>query len=282
MRKRSLRSLLSYAALSFVLLQSCKDDSNLTEKSPVPDQSFQESFDNFDEAVSRGWRRINKSAPTGAIWYDVAEIPNLGQVNAVVKYTPDWDQAQFTLDSTLFPNAPFPQRYWANAYLSQRATNGYAAISLASAAVMNPIFDVSNWLVSPELTIQNGDKVVFYAQCKGIGRLQLWVNKTNSLNVGTDITNTGDFTIKLLDINPTYANAEVDPANAFPTEWTRFEGEVKGLTEPTRGRFGFRYFMQDQLALRRSTIDPNDYDTIYTQIHRTVLGVDEVSYHSVH
>ncbi|MFM2359043.1 MAG: hypothetical protein RLY16_1036 [Bacteroidota bacterium] len=279
MRKRTLRSLIAYSALSFVLLQSCKDDSSLTSKSPIPDQSFTESFDNFDEAISRGWRKINKSFPTGRIWYDVAEAPNFGSNNYVVKYGPDWDQAQYTLDSLQFPFAPFPQRYWANAFASQRATNGYAAISVASGDVLGA-HDVSNWLVSPELTIQNGDKIVFYAQSKGLSRLQLWVNKTNSLNVGTGVNNTGDFTIKLVDINPTYANFATNPANAFPTEWTRFEGQVAGLVEPVQGRFGFRYFLQDQAPLVRSRIDPNDFDTIYTQIHRTVLGLDEISYQS--
>lgn len=279
MRKGFLPIVFAFAA-SILLLQSCKDDSNLTAKPPIPDQSFNESFDNFEEAVSRGWRNINRSSPTGRVWYDVAEVPNFGSLNYVVKYTPDWNQAQFTLDSNQFPNAPFPQRYWPSAFFSQRATNGYAAVSVASGDVLSS-FDVSNWLVSPELTIQNGDKVVFYAVSKGLSRLQLWVNQTNSLNVGNGVNNTGDFTLKLLDINPTYALPSVNPARAFPTEWTRFEGTVSGLKDPVRGRIGFRYFLQDQAPLRRSTIDPNDFDTVYTQIHRTVLGLDEVSYRSV-
>lgn len=279
MRKSTLQLLMAFFVVSSMLLQSCKDDSNLSEKAPVPDQSFTQSFDNFDEAISSGWRNFNKSAPSGRIWYDVAETPNFGSQNYVVKYYPDWNQAQFTLDSTQFPFAPYPQRYWANAFLSQRANNGYAAISVAAGDVLTS-FNISNWLVSPELNIKNGDKVVFYAYSKGLSRLQLWVNKTNSLNVGNGVNNTGDFTIKLVDINPTYAKVSTDPANAFPTEWTRFEGVVKGLFEPVRGRFGFRYFMQDQTPLARSVVDPTDYDTIYTQIHRTVLGLDEVSFES--
>jgi hypothetical protein len=279
MRKGFLPCLITLSAALF-FLPSCKDDSNLTARAPIPDQSFHESFDNFEEAVSRGWRNINRSNPTGRTWFDVAEIPNFGSLNYVVKYLPDWNQAQLTLDSTQFENAPFPQRYWPNAYFSQRAINGYAAISAASGDVLSP-FDVSNWLVSPELTIQNGDKVIFYAKSTGLSRLQLWINQTTSLNVGNGVNNTGDFSIKLLDINPTYALPSVNPARAFPSEWTRFEGTVSSLKDPVRGRIGFRYFLQDQSPFRRSTQNPNDFDTIYTQIHRTILGLDEVSYKSV-
>lgn len=287
MRKRNLRSFLAYTALSFVMLQSCKDDSNLTTKSPIADQSFTESFDNFGEAISKGWRRFNTSNPTGRKWYDVAETPNFGSQNYLVTYFPDWEQAQFTLDSLQFPNTVFPQRYWSNAFRSQRATNGYAAASIASGEVISfnggsSPFNVSNWLVSPEVMMQNGDKIVFYAYSKGIARLQLWANPTNSLNVGSGPNNTGDFQINLLDINPTATASEVDPGNAFPTAWTRFEGEIRGLQQPVKGRFGFRYFLKDREPIVRSAIDPTDYDTLYTQIHKTVLGLDEVSYQSVH
>ena len=90
----------------------------------------------------------------------------------------------------------------------------------------------------------------------------------------------GDFTIKLLDINATYARVEDNPSMAFPTEWTRFEGEVTGLEKPVKGRYGFRHFLEDQVPVKLSTINPNDIDTIYTQIHKSVIGIDEVTYKS--
>ncbi len=286
MRKKILRNILAYSGMAIVLFQSCKDDSKLTILPPVSDQSFNESFDNFTEAYAKGWRSINKSTPAGRKWYDAAETPNFGSPNYLVTYYPDWNQAQFTLDSLQFPNAPFPQRYWKDAYASQRGSNGYAATSIACGELLSPPplrltrFDISTWLVSPELTIKNGDKVVFYTFSKGLSRLQLWVNKTNSLNVGSDVAATGDFTIKLVDVNPNYAKYENNPANAFPTEWTKFEGEVRGLEAPVQGRFGFRYFLQNQPALRTSSVAPDPYDTLYTQINRSVIGIDEVSFKS--
>ncbi len=288
MRKTILRNLVAYSGLAIVLLQSCKDDSKLRESLPTPDQSFYESFDNYQTAYANGWRSINKSTPVGRIWYDATETPDFGTPNYLVKYFPGWEQAQLTLDPAQFPNADFPGRIWSDAYLSHAGSNGYAATSIACAELLTrdasslslTRFDISTWLVSPEKLIKNGDKIVFYAYSKGLSRLQLWVNPTNSLNVGTDATNTGDFNLKLLDINPGYAKVETNPAGAFPTEWTRFEGEVRGLQAPVQGRFGFRYFLQNQPALKTSTVDPSDFDTLYTQIHHSVIGLDEVSFES--
>lgn len=284
MRKKILRNLVAFTGMAVVLFQSCKDDSKLTAPIPATDQSFTESFDNFSEATSNGWVAINKSTPMGAIWYDVAETPDFGSPNYVVKYYPNWEQAQLTLDSAQFPNAPFPGRYWNSAFFSQRGANGYAATSAACAEVINfriaesdnVPFTTNSWLVSPELTIKNGDKISFYTYCKGVSSLQLFVNPKGTLNVGDgNGNNSGDFTIKLVDL-PNYG---ANPHATYPTEWTKFEGEVKGLVKPVQGRFGFRYFLQNQAPFEYSKVS-NDIDTFYTQLHSTVVGLDEVSFKS--
>jgi len=285
MIKFTLRKIVAYSVVVIILCQSCRDDSKLTIPPAIPDQSFTESFDNYDEAYAKGWRSINTSKPVGRKWYDVAETPNFGSVNYLVTYFPAWAQAQFTLDSLQFPNAPYTQRYWMPAFFSQNAVNGYAATSIACAEIIDfsgpgGPYDLSCWLTSPELLIKNGDRIIFYTYSKGLSRLQLWVNKNTSLNVGSNPNSTGDFDIKLLDINPAYAKYENDPANAFPTEWTRFEGEVKGLQGVVNGRFAFRYFLQHQDPVIRSAIDPGNLDTLYSQIHKSVIGIDEVTFNS--
>jgi hypothetical protein len=55
---------------------------------------------------------------------------------------------------------------------------------------------------------------------------------------------------------------------------------VKGLTSPVEGRFGFRYFLLNRRPIRLSTVDPNNFDTLFQQIHRTVTGLDEVKFTS--
>jgi hypothetical protein len=286
MRKKIVRYQLIFALSALVCLQACKDDSVLTESLPIPNQTYTESFDNYLTAYNKGWRTINKSNPVGRKWFDGAETPNFGSLNYLVTYYPEWNQAQYSLDPAQFSNIAYPNRIWETAFASQLGSNGYVATSIASSSVINTgfaRFDISNWLVSPETMIQNGDKVIFYAYSKGLSRLQVWVNPSNSLNVGSGVNNTGDFTLKLLDINPTYAKKETNPANAFPTAWTRFEAEIQGLQKPVAGRFAFRYYMQDQTPVAATSADPADYViTVYNEIHKSVIGIDEVTFKSIH
>ncbi|MEO6231864.1 MAG: choice-of-anchor J domain-containing protein [Ferruginibacter sp.] len=281
MRKSMLRLLMVYAVVQFLMLQSCKDDSYLTQAVSVPDQSFSESFDDFQEAYNKGWRAINRSFPLGRKWYDVTETPIITSPNYVAIYYPEWNQAQFTLDSLQFGlNTPFPKRYWEVAYSSQRASNGYVATSRASAELINLTgpstrYNVNNWLVSPEVILQNGDKISFYTFCRGVARLQLWVNPTNTLEVGSIPSDLGDFSIKLLDINPSYAAASSGSVKAFPQYWTRFEGSVSGLASPVKGRFGFRYLLEDVLPSNATTVDD-----LYNELHQSVIGIDAVTYTS--
>lgn len=270
------------AAIVFVGIQSCRDDSYLTTPPPVPDQSFRESFDNYQEAYDKGWRALNKSLPPGRRWYDVTKTPIITSPNYVAIYYPEWNQAQFTLDSLQFGlNTPFPGRHWEKAFASQRASNGYVATSLASAELANLTgpsnnYDVNNWLVSPEVLMQNGDKIIFYTYCKGLARLQLWLNATNSLDVGDGTGSTGDFNIPLLDINPNYFTVDINPAKAFPQNWTRFEGQVKGLSKPVKGRFAFRYLIESNPPSTATTTDE-----LYNELHQSVIGIDEVTFTSV-
>jgi hypothetical protein len=212
------------------LLQSCKDDSYLVAPPPVPDQSFVEEFDTAQKAYDRGWRFINRS-----------EL--IGRTN--------WQ------NPTTLTGIPF---------ISYSGTgNGYLWADYQSTS--GAAVTISNWAVSPELIMQNGDKIVFYTRCELIpftttvttdfvNRMQVRLNKTTSLNCG-DGLDPGDFTVPLLDINPFYNefilqsfNNPLDPRHnealqAYPHVWTRFEATVIGLDGPTKGRFAFRYFTEE-------------------------------------
>jgi len=124
------------------------------------------------------------------------------------------------------------------------------------------------------LTMQNGDKIVFYTRAQllsfnndstdFVNRMQVRLNKTTSLNCG-DGTDPGDFTVPLLDVNPFYYeflksafNNPADPfyqqaRQAYPHVWTRFEATVSGLDGPTKGRFAFRYFTEEAGGNGRGT-----------------------------
>jgi len=246
MKKSTFPGFLLASICILTLLQSCKDDSYLLAPPPVPNQSFVEEFDTAQNAYNRGWRFINRS-----------EL--IGRTN--------WQ------NPTTLTGIPF---------ISYSGTgNGYLWADYQSTS--GAAVTISNWAVSPELIMQNGDKIVFYTRAEllffnndstdFVNRMQVRLNKTTSLNCGDGI-DPGDFTVPLLDINPFYyeflKSAFNNPANplyqqarqAYPHVWTRFEATVIGLDGPTKGRFAFRYFTEGAGSNGRASS----------------IGVDAVSY----
>lgn len=219
MRKSYLLLLLVGAGFAAVL-QSCRNDAYLTTPLATPDQSFTEEFDTVSNSLNRGWKFVNASSPVGSgIWQQG------GSVNP-----------------------------WFQAFSSNGTYAGFIGVDYTSVAGGPGV--ISNWLISPLVTMQNGDKITFYtrsyAQFDGVSdttdygnSLQLRLNATNDgLNVGQG-TGVGDFSTPVLDINPglIYSSTTSPDAHAYPTQWTRFVGTVAGLSGPTKGRFAFRYFV---------------------------------------
>lgn len=221
MRKSLLPTSLLWASITAFVFTSCVNDSYLADPKPIPDQSFTEEFDTVASAMNRGWKLKNVSDSVG------------GGV---------WQQG-----------GGFPA--WFPAYSGNTSNVGFVGADYTSTVAQAAT--ISNWLISPVLTIQNGDKIIFYSRAlqydDGAGdstdysnRLQVRINTDNEgLNVGAGF-DPGDFTTSLLDINPFYAASSVlapDPT-AYPSRWTRFEATVFGLNGPKQGRFAFRYFVE--------------------------------------
>jgi subtilisin family serine protease len=123
---------------------------------------------------------------------------------------------------------------------------------------------ISNWLLTPEITMNNGDEFTFWTRRTGSqweDRLQVRLSTSgDSTDVGTGAFDVGDFTELLLDINPTYA------PGGFPAVWTEYTITIGGLSGPTDGRLAFRYFVEDGGPLGTNS----DY-----------IGIDTVSYTSI-
>lgn len=101
---------------------------------------------------------------------------------------------------------------------------------------------ISNWLISPNLTLKNGDVITFYTRTSAdnmwADRLQVRMSTNGtSSNVGATATSFGDFTTLLLEINP---NLQL---SVYPMFWTQYTITISGLTAPTSGRIAFRYFV---------------------------------------
>lgn len=108
---------------------------------------------------------------------------------------------------------------------------------------------VSNWLLTPPLTLQNGAKLSFWTTTVGNSiffpdtfpdRLQVRMSTNGtSQDVGGDASSVGDFATLLLDINPTYTTT------GYPVGWTNYIVTLSGIPSPVQGRLAFRYFVED-------------------------------------
>jgi hypothetical protein len=226
-----------------LVFHSCKDDSYLA-KLPAVDQSFVEEFDTASAALARGWQFINASDPRGGgIWQDGGSIP------------------------------PF-----FNAYSNKGSNAGFIGTDYTSTSTSAAGAIINNWLVSPPVMMQNGDKIIFYTRAYQIfdgtgdttdygNSLQVRINPLNdNVDVGHGFGN-GDFTQGLLAINPglVWSSVITPNPNAYPSQWTRFEATIFGLNNPVTGRFAFRYFVSDGGSNGNGT----------------GIGIDSVAYKSV-
>jgi autotransporter-associated beta strand protein len=138
----------------------------------------------------------------------------------------------------------------------------------------------SDWLITPVLELENGATISFFTQTNVPvnttfpNELQVWESQSGSstVNVGsTAAAPGGDFTVHLLDINPG-AIAENGTPGGYPTAWTEYTLTISGLSAPTDGRIGFRYYLPDA-ATQGTTIGIDTFafadPTVFT---RTVSG----------
>ncbi len=219
MRKLTLHKILVLSCAAMMFLQSCKDDGELTALPSIPNSSFKEEFDTTSAALARGWKFINTSDSIGGgIWQQGGEV------------------------------VP-----WFRAYSNFGTNAGFIGVDYTSTRAQS--VTISNWLISPSVMMQNGDKIIFFTRALQINNgagdftdygnnLQVLINPVNdNLNVGAGLDK-GNY-MNLYEINPSlvYSSAVNPVALAYPTQWTRFEVPVSGLTAPTRGRFALRYFV---------------------------------------
>ena len=143
---------------------------------------------------------------------------------------------------------------------------------------------ISNWLLTPEVTLQAGSTLTFYTRTlqastsvaavrmlSGVcstgnafpDRLQVRMSTNGaSTNVGATAFDVGDFTNLLLDINPTYA------MGGYPEAWTQFTINISGVPPGTTGRLAFRYFVENG--------GPEGVNSNYIGIDRAVYCVTSV------
>lgn len=191
--------------------------------------SFTEEFDTVSNALARGWVIKNNTKPLGTI---------------------GWTQGFFYVslyhgyDSKFGPvNYPSAGGFGAN----NPSYSGADFIMTTSECGFN-IANCSNWLISPEITIKDGDEISFYTRTYenpaiGADRLQVRLNETDgSADVGKDSSSVGNFTKVLLDINP---GLLLNGAGSYPGTWTKYLATVSGYPVAKKSRIAFRYYVPE-------------------------------------
>ena len=126
--------------------------------------------------------------------------------------------------------------------------NSYIAANFNNAAFGGT---VSNWLITPELALNNGEAMNFSLRLLGEGfleRVEVYLSTSGvSTDVGFDAASTGVFTLL----------AAFD--STVDTGWVGHSVLVDGLAAPASGRFAFRYVVDD------------------TAVNGDYIGIDAVS-----
>lgn len=195
-------------------------------------QSFNENFDDVDSLFLNGWVRQNNSAPLGS---------------------GNWEQddGNFTAQ---------------NGSSNSSIVCGYKSIPLGQSG------DISNWLITPTINFTNGDSIVFWTISYQNGaypdRLEVRLNRSNTTDVGTNPTSTGDFDTSFLVINPTLTTV----GGAYPMIWTRYAFKIDGVSMAQPCRIGFRYFVTDggQTGANGSTIGIDHF-----QYKSMLVGIED-------
>jgi len=226
-----MKKFLKYTIFMFLitLLSLSRNDVSNAATTPL-NGNWSEGFDNINTLQPSGWVMTNKSDPIGTL---------------------NWYQGNSALMSTPF-----------NCYEGANP-NSYIGANYCNTGSLGTI---SNWLITPEMTLNNGSQFTFYtrkpALLEGLqdypDRLEVRMSTSgSSVNVGQTATSIGDFSTISLSINTSLA------PGGYPVSWTKYTVTVSGLPESTSGRFAFHYFVTN--AGEGST-------------NADSIGIDSVSY----
>lgn len=168
---------------------------------------FAENFDTFADLVPAGWISTNQSTPAGLS---------------------TWAQG----GGTAFAGGGYNGGATSFALVNYNSTTGAGTIS--------------NWLITPVISLQNGDIVSFYTRKGGTGtgtiyadRLEMRISTNGAATVTPSggASSVGDFTTLAVSVNPNLTTTD------YPFTWTQYSYTVTGLPTPTDSKIAFRYFV---------------------------------------
>lgn len=120
----------------------------------------------------------------------------------------------------------------------------YAGVGFGSTAGNDSGEVISNWLLTPTLTLTPGSVLSFWTRTVDTpfapDRLEVRLSTSgDSVDVGVSPTDTGDFVTTLLTINSDLNTTD------YPNAWTQYVVPLDSLVGTVTGRIAFRYFVED-------------------------------------
>ncbi|MGZ5221738.1 MAG: choice-of-anchor J domain-containing protein, partial [Chitinophagaceae bacterium] len=185
MKQNFILSILAFGSLLAGLVHGCKKDS-LDKPPAVIATSFTEEFKDVSQLETGGWViKDNSVEPTPWIQPGASK-------GGPYPFFPAYS----------FTSSEFE---FISAYITPTGTT----------------YAVSSWLITPVLSLKNGDKISFYSRTDSGNvhhdRMQARMNSSTSADVGENPSELGGFTTILMDIN----SAQV--SGGYPETWTKYE-----------------------------------------------------------
>jgi hypothetical protein len=204
--------------LSVGFTNSCKKDpSDLPSNFVGTRSSFTEEFENVDQEFKpKGWVITDNTKETDNDTYA------------------SWGHGA----NDTVPKSTIWQGFSAYSYSVSNREFAYSSLPVTW---YNEISSISSWLITPVLSVKNGDKISFYTRGDTISntfrnRMQVLMNKSSSADVGKTKTSVGGFTTFLFDINQSQA------PGGYPMVWTKYEYTFTGISGYMDTRIAFRHY----------------------------------------
>jgi len=223
MKKKYFLLIMGLACFIFGLVNGCKKDHVTTHIGATT--SFAEEFENVYQLEAKGWVIKDNSSPDGS-----------GPYASWAQGSQGYDKA-----GTWFG-------FSAYSYTTAQDEFAYSSVSGS-----NTNYSINSWLITPVLSVKNGDKISFYSRADTTAnfteRMQMLMNKSASADVGDKPGSAGGFTTVLLDINSSQASG------GYPTVWTKYEYTFSGISGNMDTRIGFRHYVVNTTNARGIGID---------------------------
>ncbi|MBT2620161.1 choice-of-anchor J domain-containing protein [Chryseobacterium sp. ISL-6] len=202
---------------------------------------FSQGFDTFSTLAAAGWTTTNQSNPAGLSL---------------------WAQGGGT------------------AFAGGGQAGGATSFTLCNFNSVDGSGTISNWLITPPITVKNGDVISFYTRKGGTSgnfpdRLEFRLSDQGAAStIPAGETGVGSFTNLAVSVNPNLTT-NTTAVNGYPLTWTQYSYTVTGLAADTSMRMAFRYFVTDggpdgansniigvdTFAVTRTTLATNEVET---------------------